>query len=89
MSQDVVMGVQYRHFKGGTYTTMTLSTDEATGEPYVVYLCHSDNKVYHRKVNVFTSLVDGVKYPEHAGEKRFTLIKQSIIQAGFYQPIFL
>lgn len=62
------MGKLYKHFKGGIYKLLYISTHSETQEKLVVYRSLKDNKVYARPYSMFFEDVT-------PGIKRFTPIK--------------
>lgn len=69
-------GQIYKHFKGNVYKVYCIAIHTETEEVEVIYYnIHQPGKYYCRPLEMFTSDVDTEKYPEHAGEKRFTLLK--------------
>ena len=75
MSQQApAEGEFFRHFKGGLYQVRAIAQMEETGTRVVVYQALYGNfTVYVRPYDSFTEKVDAEKYPDHAGEYRFTL----------------
>ena len=74
---------QYRHFKGGIYCVLGVSSHTETGEKLVVYFSLDDlehKKLYARPFTMFTDKV------EHNGRivKRFAYIGQSGIVNAMY-----
>lgn len=74
--REVVVGGKYRHFKEGKIVTvLAVSQDtENPGSFSVVYEC--DGKVWHRPYDMFTSLVDNVKYPNATQKYRFEYVEE-------------
>lgn len=66
---EVKLG-KYRHYKGGEYEVLFVSTDTETHEEYVVYRSLSDGKVWSRPKGMWCEQVvaDGKQY------KRFTYL---------------
>lgn len=74
-------GQIYKHFKGNVYKVYCIAIHTETEEVEVIYYdIQQPGKFYCRPLEMFTSDVDAEKYPEHAGEKRFTLISGVIIR---------
>lgn len=73
VSRTVEVGRKYRHFKEGKIVeVLAVSRNtERVNEVTVVYRC-ADGRVWNRPYDMFVSLVDAKKYPDHAGEYRFT-----------------
>lgn len=70
---QVKVGGMYRHFKEGKIVkVIAISRHTETQELTVVYEC--SNGIWNRPLSMFLSPVDSEKYPEHAGEMRFTLV---------------
>lgn len=75
MNREFKLGDIVRHFKGNTYTIVTIAEHSETGETMVVYKAmYGDNKVYVRPYNMFASEVDHKKYPEVTQQYRFEVI---------------
>lgn len=76
--EDVLYpGNIFYHFKGKFYIIVSVSKHTETGELMVNYkaLFNEDsNKLVSRPAEMFLSDVDGEKYSEHKGEKRFRLV---------------
>lgn len=74
-SREVKIGRKYRHFKEGKIVeVLAVSRNtERVNEVTVVYRC-ADGRVWNRPYDMFASMVDAKKYPDHAGEYRFTLV---------------
>ena len=72
---EINAGDIYRHFKGGIYMIVCLAVDEERRGHYrVIYRDISKSVIYDRRYEVFTSMVDPVKYPDYAGQHRFVKI---------------
>ena len=68
-------GEFYRHFKGNLYQIIGVAYQADNMEETVVYQAlYGDYRWYVRSLKEFVSSVDAVKYPEHAGEWRFTRV---------------
>lgn len=68
-------GEFYRHFKGNLYQIIGVAYQADNMEETVVYQAlYGDYRWYVRSLEEFMSSVDAVKYPEHAGEWRFTKV---------------
>lgn len=78
---EVVIGEVYRHFKGNLYRVLHIAKHTETGEDLVIYQdVEDDKKVYARPMDMFTSKVDKLKYPDVTAEYRFTPYKNEINQ---------
>jgi hypothetical protein len=52
-------GQRYRHYKGGLYEVITMSTHSETGEKEVVYKSILFGSVMHRPLSMWFETVDG------------------------------
>lgn len=71
---NVVVGGEYRHFKGGVYHVICIATEDARRYHKLVIYQGIDGKVWARPIESFTSLVDADKYPEFDGYSRMTYL---------------
>ena len=73
MNEVKIKGI-YKHFKGNYYLVEDIAIDSETGRNIVIYRAlYEDNKLYVRDLEMFTSLVDKVKYPKVKQKYRFEL----------------
>ena len=71
---DVIVGKKYRHFKGNIYIVLCTCKDSETLEDLVIYKDINTDKIWARKLAMFTSLVDKEKYPNVKQIYRFEQI---------------
>lgn len=69
---EVIVGKNYKHFKGTIYTVIAIAKNSETLEDMVVYK-HDDN-IWVRPYDMFISKVDKEKYPDVEQTYRFELI---------------
>ena len=78
MPEDVLYpGNIFYHFKGKFVIIVSTSKHTETDELMVNYryLFREDGSdLYSRPANMFLSLVDGDKYPQYKGQRRFRLV---------------
>lgn len=66
MSEQVIVGGRYRHFKGNDYEVVAIARHSETEEPMVVYRAlYGDGDVWVRPLTMFTDTVvrDGKAQP--------------------------
>ena len=73
--REIRQGQFYRHFKGGLYQVMAITTHSETKEKMVVYQAlYGDYGIYVRPYDMFASEVDHEKYPQVKQVYRFTQV---------------
>lgn len=65
-----IPGQTYRHYKGGLYKVISMSTDSETGKPYVVYESLLFGSILHRPLEMWFEEIPDVN------QTRFTLEEQ-------------
>ena len=74
--KEELVGKRYKHFKGNIYVVDNVAVDSETAQIVVIYHSESDESlVWSRPVEMFTSDVDKVKYPDVKQKLRFEEIK--------------
>lgn len=83
---EVIEGRIYKHFKGDLYLVEGVAYHSETKEKMVLYRAlYGSGLRYVRPLDMFTSKVDKVKYPNANQEYRFQL-QEIPSQAGFIEP---
>lgn len=76
LAQKIIAGGLYRHFKGKYYYLVDIAIHSETGEKLVVYRqLYGDKELFVRPLDMFSSEVDHVKYPEVKQKYRFQLME--------------
>ena len=69
---EVIVGKNYKHFKGTLYKVIAIAKHSETLEDMVVYT--HDDQIWVRPYNMFIEKVDKEKYPDVKQEYRFELV---------------
>lgn len=62
----------HRHYKGGIYRVIAHATDEATGQPVVVYRSEQDGRMWVRTLENWNETVHGEENGKAVRIERFT-----------------
>lgn len=78
MTDRIVKGRLYRHFKGNLYRVLDIAEHTETGELLVIYKAmYGEGKVYARPVEMFAGEVDRDKYPDVGQHYRFEPVEEN------------
>lgn len=72
---NLIVGKEYRHFKGGLYQILYIATHTENGEQLVIYKSRDTDRIWARPMEMFCSEVDKVKYPNVDQKYRFELVE--------------
>lgn len=76
--RDFQPGDIVKHFKGGLYKIIDFGTNTETDEKMVVYQSLKDQRVWIREYDMFTSVVDRLKYINFLQPYRFIKVKINV-----------
>ena len=76
MERKIIIGMDYKHFKGKIVTVLMLAKDSENLNDLVVYKHKGTDEIWVRELNEFLSEVDHKKYPDIKQKYRFKEIRE-------------